>query len=78
MLISHCARQMIELPVIDLQEYKKTGDQALCDQVAECLRKYGVLCLRDEVIIRCRRLANTDTVCMMLSSVHRNSIMIRF
>lgn len=40
----------IELPVIDLQEYIATGSQALCDQVADCLRKYGVLCVRDEVV----------------------------
>ncbi|TMW56488.1 hypothetical protein Poli38472_006498 [Pythium oligandrum] len=39
---------MIELPVIDLQQYLATGDEALCKQVAECLHKYGVLCLRDE------------------------------
>ncbi|GLD93955.1 hypothetical protein PINS_up002560 [Pythium insidiosum] len=39
---------MIELPVIDLQQYKQTGDKAQCELVAECLRKYGVLCLRDE------------------------------
>jgi hypothetical protein len=38
---------MIELPVIDIQKFKETGDKALCDQVAECLHKYGVLCLRD-------------------------------
>lgn len=39
---------MIELPVIDLQQYKQTGDKAQCDLVAECLHKYGVLCVRDE------------------------------
>lgn len=40
---------MIELPVIDLQHYKRTGDQSECAKAAESLHKYGVLCLRDEV-----------------------------
>lgn len=40
---------MIELPVIDLQHYKLTGDVAECHKAAESLHKYGVLCLRDEV-----------------------------
>ncbi|DBA04029.1 TPA: hypothetical protein N0F65_009376 [Lagenidium giganteum] len=39
---------MIELPVIDLQHYKATGDRAECEKAAESLRKYGVLCLKDE------------------------------
>lgn len=40
---------MIELPVVDLQHYKATGDRNECLKAAESLHKYGVLCLRDEV-----------------------------
>lgn len=39
---------MIELPVVDLQLYKTTGSKAECEKAAESLRKYGVLCLKDE------------------------------
>lgn len=37
----------MELPVIDLPEYRATKDHALCDQVAHALRTFGALCLRD-------------------------------
>lgn len=54
---------MIELPVVDLQHYKATGDRNECLKAAESLHKYGVLCLRDEVRARlsaqrCRPMAN--------------------
>lgn len=49
--LASCA--MIELPVIDLQYYKRTGDPAECAKAAESLHKYGVLCLRDEVRSSC-------------------------
>nr|CCA15040.1 conserved hypothetical protein [Albugo laibachii Nc14] len=38
---------MIDLPVIDIQEYKATKDVRMCALAADTLHRYGALCIKD-------------------------------